>query len=69
VHLAVVVAENLNESSDIGVAVDAEEHASLLAGAVPDVAQNGVVAGEYAGLKGSCSCLRLVIRPQSPAHF
>ena len=50
-HLLVVVAENLGEPRDIGVAIDAEQHLALFLGAVVHLGKDGVVAGEDAALE------------------
>ena len=51
-QLLIVVAENLGEPRDIGVAIDAEQHVTLLLGAVFDLGKDGVVAGKNAALEG-----------------
>ena len=50
-HLLVVLAENLGEPRDIGVAIDAEQDLALFLGAVVDIGKDGVVAGKDAALK------------------
>ena len=50
-HLLVVLAENLGEPRDIGVAIDAEQNLALFPEAVVHVGKDGVVAGEDAALK------------------
>ena len=57
VELLVVLAENLGEPRDIGVAVDAEQDFALFLGAVVDLGKDRVVAGQDAALE---------TRPESP---
>ncbi len=51
-QLLVVVVEDLGESGDIGVAIDAEQHLALFLVAVIDLGEDGVVAGKDAALEG-----------------
>ena len=50
-HLLVVLAKNLGEPRDIGVAIDAEQNLALFLEAVVHVGKDGVVAGEDAALE------------------
>src|SRR5581483_5401937 len=51
VNLLVVLAENLGEPRHIGVAIDAEKNLAFFLGAVVDLGEDRVVAGENAALK------------------